>query len=108
MLILKNKKLYMPIFSDYARFLVKNTRHEVYFFHLNSEKKKKTLITNDNLEKYCEIYDTSREKQISEGCLFMFVGDLPAFDMHIVNRLGETHIIVDDWIPGYSDINFDE
>lgn len=64
MLILKNKKLYMPIFSDYARFLVKNTWKEVYFFffHLNSENKKKTLITQDNIEEYCDKYDLSLKK----------------------------------------------
>jgi len=38
----------------------------------------------------------------------MFVGDLPAFDMHIINKRADTHIIVDDWIPGYSDLKFDE
>lgn len=108
MLLLKNKKLYKPIFSDYARFLVKNTRHDVYFFHLNSEKKKKTLLTNDNLEKYCDKYDLSLKNNVSDGCLFMFVGDLPEFGMHIINRRDETHVIIADCIGSYSDINFDE
>jgi len=34
----------------------------IFFFHLNSENKKKTLITQDNIEEYCDKYDLSLKK----------------------------------------------
>jgi hypothetical protein len=84
-------KLYLPIFTELAEFLIINSRIPVYFLHLNSENKTKTLLTLDNMKVFLDRFEESIQKKVLNGGLFAEVGKMPivevSFDLEESTKL---------------------
>jgi hypothetical protein len=75
-LSLKENNLFLPIFSDFARFLVSQTTIEVFYVHPRTSEKTKTKLTADNVEEFCVRYDKEIESSVMKGGLFACFGEL--------------------------------
>lgn len=83
-MIIKNKVVYQPIFSELAKFLVDYSTISVYFLYGNSKEKTKVLLDKSNVDEYCKIYDEAWEKRELNCGLFMCIGVLPKIKFTVI------------------------
>lgn len=93
-LFLINNNLYLPIFPEFAEFLVNNTTIDVYYLHPKSSNIPKTKLTPDNLYYYTNNVD-------EKGVLFANMGELPSIKISMYTN--DNEIIVE---PIYDSFNY--
>ena len=75
-----NNVLYIPLFTEYAIFLVTKSRHTVVLVDYNSEHKEPIKITKENLDESVKIVEDYLTRKIS-GPMFFQKIELPPFSV---------------------------
>jgi hypothetical protein len=87
-----NNRIYIETFSEHVRWLVENSRHEVWVAYLNSKNKPMEKLTKDNYNEICsEIERCYKEKILADG-LFI-VSNLGGLTIkHTIDYSDNSHV----------------